>query len=113
MKIVSFFLALQIICFQFTICPLTSLVKPPTNIGPSSQGNNQQSSNTVNVISQNAIEAGQDETQSFLDRLERRETISHIRKAIDHLGGKLKDIQVNVRNRLNQINASGRIFVFF
>ena len=89
------------------------MVKPPTNLSSISKSNQTESSSTVNVISQNAIEAGENETQSFLDRLERRETIGHIRTAIDHLEDKLKDIQVHVKNRLNQINASGMIFVFY
>ena len=62
---------------------------------------------TVNVISQNAVESSGNQTQSFLDRLERRETIVKISKTINVLSDKLKDIQVNVQNRLNQINASG------
>ena len=64
--------------------------------------------NTVNVISQNAVESSGNQTQSFLDRLERRETIVKIRKTINVLSNKLKDIQVSVQNRLNQINASGK-----
>ena len=67
----------------------------------------EEAGSTVNVISQNAVESSGNQTQSFLDRLERRETIVKIRKTINVLSDKLKDIQVNVQNRLNQINASG------
>ena len=64
--------------------------------------------NTVNVISQNAVESSGNATQSFLDRLERRETITRIRNTIEKLGDRLDNIKNQVENRLNQINASGK-----
>lgn len=64
---------------------------------------------TVNVISQNAIESNGNATQSFLDRLERRETITRIRTTIEKLKDQLGDIKSQVQNRLNEINASGII----
>ena len=67
---------------------------------------------TVNVISQNAYERSQNATEVFLERLERKNVLSHIQKTILTLRDKLKDIENNVTTRLNQINTSGNTLVF-
>ena len=67
--------------------------------------------NTVNVISQNAVEASQNATEVFLERLERKNTLTHIQTSIDTLSDKLKDIENNVENRLIKINASGMFYL--
>ena len=75
--------------------------------GGAAGGDKAEAGNTVNVISQNAVESNGNQTQSFLDRLERRDTIVTIRKTINRLNERLADIQTKVHNRLNQIQASG------
>ena len=99
----------------------TFLITPSHSIGMPSAGGmtggmagaaggdkKKEEGNTVNVISQNAVESNGNQTQSFLDRLERRDTIVTIRKTINKLNERLADIQTKVHNRLNQIQASGK-----
>ena len=84
----------------------TSTAKP----GDKKEG---EGGNTVNVISQNAVEASQNATEVFLERLERKNTLTHIQTSIDTLSDKLKDIENNVENRLIKINASGIVYLEF
>ena len=70
-------------------------------------GDDKKESSTVNVISQNAVESNGNETQSFLDRLERREVITRIKNTIETLNDRLGDINQKVFGRLNEIKASG------
>ena len=70
-------------------------------------GGKEEGGSTVNVISQNAVEANQNATEVFLERLERKNTLNHIQQSIDLLKDKLKDITTNVENRLVKINAQG------
>ena len=103
-------------CFVLTlgslaICPIT----PPNPLGnmklsslsglkPTTTENS-----TVNVISQSAVETSQNSTEMFLQRLERKDTISKILGSIEKLRDKLGVIQTSVGNRLNRINISGSV----
>ena len=115
MKIISLEILTILLCTNNVISPLTSLA-PTTSIpGPMGNMSNKgttESSSTVNVISQNAVERGGDQTNEFLNRLERRDTINNIRKSIDMMTGRLQEINVKVRNKLNQIQSSGMFFCF-
>ena len=108
MKNSMFFPLVVFLIAECTISPLSNLGNLPVSTPLSKKSTDEAPSNsTVNVISQNAVESSENETQSFLDRLERKDSIRQIRKAISTLRSKLQNIQYQVQNKLNQINASG------
>ena len=77
-----------------------------TNLFSKANEDPKSENSTVNVISQNAYERSQNATEVFLERLERKDVISHIQQSIVTLKDKLQDIENNVNSKLIKINAS-------
>ena len=66
----------------------------------------------VNILTQNRITENGSDMQTFMDRLNKRETILQINQTITALNDKLNDVESQVKNRLNLISHSGFIFIF-
>ena len=66
----------------------------------------------VNILTQNRITESGSDMQTFMDRLNKRETILQINQTITALSDKLNDVESQVKNRLNLISHSGNSFFF-